>query len=369
MSSNVYQDQTAKKKMSVIFMSHWFDNPYKKLLTSNLESYDVTVEEYSNRVFFVSKVLQNGKPDILHLQTLHRFFISNNRPYCWLKFIAFILQLLILKLLNVKVVLTIHEWQDKLCDGKHDITPLQAAIIGKFLSGIITHCQSTKVMIAEAMNLKDPGKVFVVPHGNYIGVYENRMSRSEARETLNIPEENFMFLLFGGIHSGKGTFDGIEAFQKIANNQTHLVIAGKSSSKALKEEIVNQITGWENIALVCPKEGIPDDEIQIYMNACDCVVLPYKIFTTSGVAILSMSYSRACIVPNSGFFKDVLDDQGAFLYEHNNNESLAQAMSLCLEKREQLLEMGKYNYQKAKEWDWNFVARKTYDVYQYCLEK
>jgi glycosyltransferase involved in cell wall biosynthesis len=366
---NQTSEMTNKKTINVIFMSHWFDNPYKRLLISNLENYNVKVEEYPNRVFFLSQVLKKGKPQIIHLQTLHRFFVSNNKIYSWLKFTAFIIQLLILKLIKVKIVFTVHEWQDKLCDGRHDITPLQALIIGKCLSGIVTHCPSTKEMITEAMNLKNPDKVFVVPHGNYIGVYENQISRSEARKSLNISSDDFVFLLFGGIHKGKGTFDGIEAFQKIASNQTRLVIAGLASTKVLKEEVLAAVKGWENISFVGAEHGIPDDEIQLYMNASDCVVLPYKIFTTSGVTILGMSYSKACIAPKLDFFNDILDEKGAFFYVHNNNESLAKAMSLSLEnKGDILLEMGKYNYEKAKQWDWNSIAGKTYDVYQYCLK-
>ena len=372
MSFDGYQNQTSEmtnKPINVIFMSHWFDNPYKRLLISNLENYNVKVEEYPNRIFFISQVLKKGKPQILHLQTLHRFFVSNNKIYSWLKFTVFIIQLLILKLIKVETVFTVHEWQDKLCDGKHDITPLQALIIGQCLSGIVTHCPSTKEMITEAMNLKNPDKVFVVPHGNYIGVYENQISRSEARKSLNISSDDFVFLLFGGIHKGKGTFDGIEAFQKIANNHTRLVIAGLASTKVLKEEVLTAVKGWENISFVGADHGIPDDEIQLYMNASDCVVLPYKIFTTSGVTILAMSYSKACIAPKLGFFDDILDEKGAFFYVHNNNESLAKAMSLSLEKKgDFLLDMGKYNYEKAKQWDWNSIAEKTYDVYQYCLK-
>ncbi|MGL5082247.1 MAG: glycosyltransferase family 4 protein [Microcoleaceae cyanobacterium] len=355
------------KPLNVALISSWFENPYKDLLIQYLSKHNVYAEEYFQSIFFVPKVLSKGKPDILHLQTLHDFFVSRNKVYCWVKFLGFITQLLFLKLIGVKTVWTVHEWTDKITEVKHNILPLQALILGKVLSAIITHCESTRQEMITALHLKDGEKVFVIFHGNYVEAYDNKISRSEARQLLNIPDQNFAFLMFGGIHKGKGTLDGIESFKHLNQENLHLIVAGKVSKAELRNLILQEIEGEENVIFTAPPDGIPDEQIQVYMNACDCVVLPYKIFTTSGVAVLAMSYSKVCIAPCSGFFKEILDDQRAFLYNPDAKSGLVNAMNLAIEQRFVLAEIGQHNFEVAQAWNWDYVATATREVYQWCL--
>lgn len=353
--------------LNVVFISNWFDNPYKYLLIKHLNDRKIYAEEYYRSVFFVNNVLSQGKPDILHLQTLHYFFVSRNKVYYWMKFVAFILQILILRIIGVRTVWTVHEWKDKISDGKHNISPFKAAIIGKVLTAIITHCESTKEEMIVELKLKNPEKVFVVFHGNYIDAYENNISKIEARQQLNIPNDDFVFLMFGGIHKGKGTLDGIEAFKKITQDHTYLVVAGKVSKSQWRTSVSQAIGDHKNILFTAPPDGIPDEQIQIYMNACDCVVLPYTIFTTSGVAVLAMSYSKVCIAPCLGFFQDILDENGAFLYDPNAENGLLNAMKFSIEKKPSLEKMGQHNLEVARRWNWDYVATETHKVYQWCL--
>ncbi|EAW35511.1 glycosyltransferase family 4 protein [Lyngbya sp. PCC 8106] len=353
--------------LNVVLISNWFENPYKDLLIKHLNHQKVYAEEYYQSVFFIPKVLSQGKPHILHLQTLHYFFASRNKVYCWIKFLFFIVQLLFLRFIGIKIVWTVHEWKDKISDGKHNIFPLQAAILGRTFTAIITHCESTKEEMIVELKLKNPEKVFVVFHGNYIDAYENNISQIEARQQLSIPENDFVFLMFGGIHKGKGTLDGIEAFKKIKQEHTHLVIAGKVSKYELRTSALQAIGDRKNILFTAPPDGIPDEQIQIYMNACDCVVLPYTIFTTSGVAVLAMSYGKVCIAPLLGFFQDMLDDNGAFLYDPNTEDGLLNALNLSIDKKQSLEEMGQHNLELAQGWSWDYVATKTHEVYQWCL--
>jgi glycosyltransferase involved in cell wall biosynthesis len=81
-----------------------------------------------------------------------------------------------------------------------------------------------------------------------------------------------------------------------------------------------------------------------------------------------MSFGRACIAPNVGFFSDVLDEFGAILYDSTHPEGLLFAMKDAIEKKNNLLEMGKHNFELAEQWNWNYVAEETLKIYQHCLE-
>jgi glycosyltransferase involved in cell wall biosynthesis len=354
-------------KLNIVFLCIFCGNPYADLLVKPLEHREVNlkIEEKSFNFIFLPRIIAEGKPDIVHLHTLHYFFLGRNQLNRSIKFFIFIIQILVLKLIGVKVIWTVHEWKNRFDNSNNDIPQGWASIIGRIFDAIITHSKTTQNEISEACSLKNNNKVFVVPHGNYIGCYENIINQLMARKALSLPTENLVFLLFGNLHKTKGFLEAIEAFKGLQDIRISLLIVGNPAENQVEELIRERIQGYENILFV-PKR-VQDDEIQIYMNACDCVVLPYKVFTTSGTAILAMSFGRSCIAPNTGYFSDVLDDSGAFLYDANNEDGLLYAMKQAIEKRDKLLDMGKHNLKLAEQWNWDYVADETIKIYQGCL--
>ncbi len=49
---------------------------------------------------------------------------------------------------------------------------------------------------------------------------------------------------------------------------------------------------------------VPDDRLDLFLNAADRVVLPYTEILTSGAAILAMSFGRPIIAPDRGALRD-----------------------------------------------------------------
>lgn len=329
-------------------------------------------EYHYSSIFFLPKVIQTGKPDIFHIHDIH-FFLQgkkNQRKFIHerdvlrrpLKFLIFIVQLLILKLLNVKVIWTVHEWNDKYDNGRQNISGIWARILGRLFDAIVTHSYFTKQQIITAMCLSEENNVRVVYHGNYIGAYQNTISTSKARQFLGIKEKNkLVFLLFGNIYRNKGFLEAIDNFQQISNNDIFLVIVGRLGELDIGQIIHQKVKISSNILFIPGK--VADKDIQIYMNACDCVILPYKIFTTSGVAILAMSFAKACIAPNLGFFNEILDDSGAFLFNPKDNEDLLRVMKQTIVQKHNLTQMGQYNFNKVTLWDWKSIGEEMLKIY------
>ena len=109
---------------------------------------------------------------------------------------------------------------------------------------------------------------------------------------------------------------------------------------------------------------VPDDEIQIYMNASDVVVLPYRRVFTSGILLLAMSFARACVVPDLPWIRDIIDDDGAFFFKPGDVNSLGAAIKRAMAARERLGAMGEHNKQLVARWDWSFTAGQTADLYR-----
>ena len=351
------------KNLKIVFLSDWLGNPYKDLLSTKLATKGAEVKEYLWSTFFTPSLFKSGKPNILHLHTLHPFLRGRSSLSKFLKVCLFVGQICFLRLIGIKTVWTVHEWVDKLNTGSSEINKNYCTIIGKILHRFIVHSNSTKEEIIEAFNLKKPNKANVIPHGNYIESYENKIDQKEARKYLEIPEDNFVFLIFGGLYRYKGVIETVQAFKQLNKIQTTLIIAGKPNEEGLKEEIESEIKGLEKSIVFIPSR-IPDNEIQIYMNACDCVVVSYKVFTTSGVAILASSFGRSCIAPKDGFFLDLFKEGGAFLYDAQCSDGLNDALVKAVQNRELISQMGQANLALAQRLSWDDIASKTLLAYQ-----
>lgn len=350
-------------KLKVVFLSDWLNNPYKVLLAGGLQHHGATVFEYEWSTLFLPFLLKTGRPNVLHLQTLHPFLRSKTRLNHWIKLFIFVVQVGVLRLLGTRTFWTAHEWTDKISGGKDEIPPMSCLILGRCLTGLIVHCKSTGDSIEEAFGLSGRGKVFVVPHGNYVDCYPNEMGKAEARAKLAIDPNEVTFLLFGDIYRYKGVLEAIAAFKSLDSTDASLVIAGLPRQDNLEDEINEQIEDFSSITLI-PKR-IPDDDVQTFMNAVDCVLVPYNVFTTSGIAILAMSFGRVCAAPDVGFFNDVLNSSGAFLYDPAAPEGLRNAMAQAVDQRSRLDAMGSYNLGIAHAWSWNNIARLTLEAYDH----
>jgi glycosyltransferase involved in cell wall biosynthesis len=350
--------------MKVIFIPFSKDNPYQKMLAAALGKSGVAVVDgigFSNSFFTLSlfKLLAaNWKPDILHIHWLEPFIFNNSMIVTVLKSVVFLIDILIVRLLDIRVVWTVHNLE--VHDGK--FAKLEFVIISLFArlcNGIIVHTDSALDEVTRHYGVA-ADITAVIPHGNYIDSYRNDISRHHARKKLGIPHDGHMFLYFGKIRPYKGLDKLIEVFNGIDKTNTKLVIAGKAPNETMAHDIQENCLASQNIMPVI--SFIPHDEVQIYMNAADVVVLPYRNIFTSGALLLAMSFGKPIIAPATGSIPDILDSHGGFLYDPADPSGLKKAIEYSLNR--DLAEMGKYNYEKVKKYDWDSIAGKTHAFYK-----
>ncbi|EDX86696.1 glycosyl transferase, group 1 family protein [Synechococcus sp. PCC 7335] len=344
------------------------NNPYQKQLYEKLEQSGITLEGIDRRKIFLPTIIKRGDTDILHLHWLHAYFRAESAIGSLLKLVRFLSGLTILKLRGTKIVWTAHNLKNH-----ENLYPLSDRIctlsVSKLADAIIAHSYAAKSELCQTFHIKNTEKVFVVPHGNYVEAYDNRISRQEARKQLEIPESSVVFLFFGMIRWYKGVPELIDAFQKLRSKDAYLVIAGRfrNKDKGLENLIQEKVKGNKNIKQVLG--FIPEEEVQTYMNASDVVLFPYRKSLTSGALILAMSFRRACVAPKLGCMEEVLDETGSFLYDPSSSDGLAHALENVLHRTHDLPDMGEHNYQLAAEWSWETVAQMTLDVYRSCVER
>lgn len=350
--------------LKCVFYPHWPGNPYQKLLAEKLGNLGVRVEQATPHFNLLTTFLRRGKPDILHLHTLAPLFLSSTTLRSFLKMIISVFQLVILRLIGARIVWTAHDLKNH-ANRQIVLDRMFTVFVCELAHTIITHCETAKREVIRTFYVRNFDKIFIIPHANYIGTYQNNISRSEARRKLGVAESKIVLLSLGLIRPYKGVPELIDAFKRISRDGAQLVIAGKATTAELGELISRKAAGCENITLI--PEFIPDDEIQVYMNACDAVVFAFRDIFTSGSVILAMSFGRACIAPRKGCIGDLVDESCGFLYDPDDDEGLLKAIGRGFCNRRLLERMGEHNRRLVDKWSWSCVAEMTLRLYRHCL--
>jgi len=143
----------------------------------------------------------------------------------------------------------------------------------------------------------------IVPHGHYRDVYPRVPSRQESRARLGLRENSFTFLFFGNIRRYKNVPELIRRFRELPDRDTELVIAGLPVLGVRTEDLEALARGDARIRLHL--RFIPDDEVPVFLSACDLVVLPFDSILNSGSVLLALSLDRPVLAPRLGALPEI----------------------------------------------------------------
>lgn len=354
-----------RRTLSVAFVPYWgAGNPYQDALARHLSVCGVDLDTaHSLKGLFRRGVCLSGTLDLVHLHWLPVF---GWRQWRFLRCLAFVVRLVLLRIHGVPLVWTIHNLLPH--ESSHPrLDWLLRRTVAGLSSGLIVHGRSAQQQAIETWGLRDESRFAVIPHGNYMGDYPNSIGRAAARRRLALEDTDLVFLFLGAVRPYKGVLELIEAFRQLAGEHTVLVVAGKPLDDDFTREIQRACAGVESIRF--HPGFVPDEEIQVYMNAADAVVLPYRHLLSSGAALLAMSFGKACVAPAMGCLADVLDESGAFLYDPESETGLLEGMQRAIDVRDTLARRGEYNRQKASQWTWERAALATRALYDRCLSE
>ncbi len=336
-------------------------NPYTRLLADALVECEINAilaPMYKLRLLWYA-VWQNGKPDVIHLQWQHHFFIGPSWLYTIISTIIFFIQIFSLRLIGIKFVWTVHNVVHHERD-KEKWELLACRLLSKTVDQIIVHCQSAKQEISQAYKVKAK-KITVIPHGTFAPLFTDFpvLSKKVAKDKLGLSAEQIVFLNFGLIRPYKGVDDLIEAFYQLQAPQARLVIVGKTKTDNLLTKI--STLAAEDNRILTRLEFVSDKELSVYICAADFVVLPYKNSLTSGVVSPTAVYSRPVIAPKLGCFCDLPQD-GALLYLPQQEDGLLHSLQKAMTAPSEV--MGQVMHQYDAQFCWSHIATRTAQLYQ-----
>lgn len=298
---------------------------------------------------------------ILHIHWVYPFGLSAKMRQSQIlntcAYWCYVLTLKSIKILGYKLVWTAHNVlpHEPVFGENHELEARRWLVDLSDL--VIAHSDST---IRELANIGlHPKRHAVIPHGSYVGIYPSEISRTEARNNLGLKENTFTYLFLGQIREYKGIDTLISAYIKIRTENTTLLIAGACYDGELRK-LLNEIN---DKSIMWIDGVVPGRELQNYFNASDVVVLPFKKITTSGSALLALSFGKAVIVPALSGLEKLLSAV-SYVYNPLQIDGLEKAMRNVQNKlgELQLKNLSAKTY--AETLAWPLIAEKTQNAFQ-----
>jgi beta-1,4-mannosyltransferase len=322
------------------------ENPYQKLMMEGISSKEDLQVQYGfdGKFFAILKTVVLQKPDILHLDWIQKYYIRRKEWMTWLLFPLFIIEVFLVdKFTNVKLVWTLHNIIP------HDLNNSRPkkwcrSFFARSCDWIRVFDEKSIHKAVATLNVtKDKFKV--VPEGSYVDYYKNNTTKEDSRKELSLAMDNFVYLYLGSIKPYKGIENLLQSFKKIKNERALLIIAGKSfNDEYLKELKI------DHPRVKLHDEFVPDDQLDIYFNAADVVVLPFNNVENSGSVILAMGFKKPIIAPNMGVLKRRLTNQSDLLY---SDKIEFQKIMKTVSSRSDIKEIGQSNFEELKKYQWS----------------
>lgn len=209
--------------------------------------------------------------------------------------------------------------------------------------------------------------IAVIPHGHYIDAYPNTVSRADARRALDLPQStqrspSTAYLFLGLIRPYKGLEELLPAFRSLPDPTARLLVAGRPRPADYAARLAGQVASDPRVRW--HPQFVPAQEVQLWMNAADAVVLPYRQITTSGAAMLAWSFGKPVIAPALPAFVEPMAAAPflGLLYDPADPRGLADALQRAAQidwpsHRAPILSW-------AQQFDWPGIGRQFAEMYR-----
>lgn len=348
--------------MHVLYLSRVRLNPYVNLMARGVQAAAPDIHAIQVATLSWPRLLVDWRWRVLHLHWAELQYAYGPTPAAQAErqLETLLQQLRFAQKSGRKIVYTVHNMDHH--ESQHPALN-QAANDWLFAHADAIHVHNQAAARQVQQRYGREQQVFVIPHGNYIGVYANDISREAARARLQIPESHFVYLYLGLMRPYKGLDVLINAFLKNNFPDATLILAGQINDAEFATHL-QQLAGEHPHIRLLPG-FVPGDEIQYYCNAADICVLPYRDVTTSGAALLAFSFGKSIIAPAIGPFPELLGDNERGLLFHPQKEDLADVLAAA--RTIDLPRMQRAARAFAQARDWQSIGAQHAQVYRSLL--
>lgn len=344
-------------------------DPHQQLFSAGLEAAGCDVLRIPPRKWFPLQHAASQDIDILHLDWPHDFYNGRTALRRMLKKAMYLHGLR--RARRIPVVWTAHNLATHDAPDPAYETQMVQRLIDA-CSGIICMSRAAETILRATYRLSDGVRTCVVPlPGHYIDWYPNTVSREEARKHLSIADARRVVLSLGRLLPYKGLEELVTAFTAVAAAGDALILAGW----APQPDFIGYLSklaepgraAGQTIEIIA--EAIPQDEVQLYYNACDVAAYPFRRILTSGSVMMAMSFGRCFVAPRMGSIPEVAHPRSYFGYDPDDEDGLRAALTRALRVPDLGARGLEGRAHVAQTFDWAAGARLAAGFYRDLLAK
>jgi glycosyltransferase involved in cell wall biosynthesis len=187
----------------------------------------------------------------------------------------------------------------------HESFPFANRLSARFMNRMKRLIVHSGTDLQDASGLDLGASILKLYHPIYDQYNRPEITRETARKHLDYSDSVRLILFFGLVRPYKGVTDLIRAMNSLPEDVL-LLIAGECYED--RNEILKVITSLGLSSRIrWVDEFVPDEDVSIYFNASDIVVLPYRKATQSGVAQIALSFDRVLVLTDTGGLSELVD--------------------------------------------------------------
>ncbi|MNG82182.1 D-inositol 3-phosphate glycosyltransferase [compost metagenome] len=200
-------------------------------------------------------------------------------------------------------------------------------LIRYFLKSVDACVTMSKSVLADLKMLSPQMPAVYTPHPLYDN-YGLHLSKLDARKLLNIDQQDRVILFFGFIRQYKGLDILLEALAdaRVRDLNIKLLLAGEFYGDPAPYLALIKKHHLEK-SIYMHTDFIPNQEVGRYFSAADCVVLPYRSATQSGITQVAYHFDLPMIVSNVGGLPELVQDGYVGYVVEPNVNSIAEGIA------------------------------------------
>ena len=203
----------------------------------------------------------------------------------------------------------------------------------KFGKSIINNCDKiicvSKFIKSRVDEIDYTNKSVVVYNGLNFEKFHNTYNKEYLRKKYNIDKNKKVILYVGRLLKKKGIFELIDAFKKINDNNSILLIVG-NGKKSITNKIKKDLN--DNILLL---NYIDNSKISEIYSLADIGVVPSKINEAFGLTVIEgLACNLKMIVSNDGAIPELIEKQDTIIIDKNNlKNELESSLSILMKTK------------------------------------
>ena len=342
------------------------ENPYQSLMMDGLRENGTLRVEHgaAGRVLAALRTCIRQRPDFLHYDWNYSYFVTRSTVITALLGMMLLAELWIVRrLFNCRIVWTFHNIESH--EKPHP--RLERWVQQQFAR----QCAWIRIMYRSSLDrtMQYLGvaaeMIRVVPMGPYFDCYPNDVSMSDARRALGFDPEHRVLLNIGAMRRYKGILKLLSALHEIEDPRLRLIIAGPCNVACLAEEVRRAAELDRRVLLMM--EFVPNDRLQLVLNAANAVILPFQRVENSSSVLLAMSFAKPVIAPAQGVLPEQLVQQRDLLYEEGGLHRAV--VGFLSADTKELENAGRRNQAAVRECRWSDFAKVFCDPLEVCAAR